>query len=257
MMQVDPMELSSAAVADDAEPSGVAAVDRAFAVLAALGEGDLALAEIARRTGLYKSTILRLIASLERAGFVRRLDDGRYAVGAAPLKLADLYQRGFRLADHVLPVLRRLAAATGETASFYVRDGNGRVCLHRVEGDHPVRAVVREGDRLPLGRGAAGRVLPAFSGATGAGHDAVRDQGYAASMGEVTPDVASIAAPVFDAAGKLVGAVNLSGPAHRFADGAALVDATRRAAAEATKRLGGDAARPNPDPTPRRRRTDI
>lgn len=237
------------------EPSGVAAVDRAFAVLSALGEGEMALADIARRTGLYKSTILRLIASLERAGFVQRRDDGRYAVGAAPLKLAERYQRGFRLADHILPVLRRLAAATGETASFYVRDGNGRVCLHRVEGDHPVRAVVREGDRLPLGRGAAGKVLPAFSGAAGAANDAVRAQGYAISVGEVTPDVASIAAPVFDAAGKLVGAVNLSGPAHRFAENTALIDATRAAAADATKRLGGDGV--PPDPTPRHRRTDI
>lgn len=235
---------------------GVAAVDRAFAVLSALGEDEPTLAEIARRTGLYKSTILRLIASLERAGFARRLDDGRYAVGAAPLRLAERYQRGFRLADHILPVLRRLAAATGETASFYVRDGNGRVCLHRVEGDHPVRAVVREGDRLPLGLGAAGRVLPAFAGAAGAGHDAVRAAGYAVSVGEVTPDVASIAAPAFDAAGKLAGAVNLSGPAHRFADNAKLIDATRAAAADATKRLGGQGAAA-PDTAPRRRRTDI
>lgn len=254
MIQVDAMEMSDAAVAGDAEPSGVAAVDRAFAVLAALGDGDLALADIARRTGFYKSTILRLIASLERAGFVQRRDDGRYAVGAAPLKLAERYQRGFRLADHILPVLRRLAAATGETASFYVRDGNGRVCLHRVEGDHPVRAVVREGDRLPLGRGAAGRVLPAFSGAAGTAHDSVRAQGYAVSMGEVTPDVASIAAPVFDAAGKLAGAVNLSGPAHRFAGNPVLIDATRAAAADATKRLGSDGTS-NPDAVPRRRRT--
>jgi DNA-binding IclR family transcriptional regulator len=239
----------------DMPAAGVAAVDRAFAVLAALGDGELTLAEIARRTGLYKSTILRLIASLERAGFARRRDDGRYAVGAAPLKLAERYQRGFRLADHILPVLRRLAAATGETASFYVRDGNGRVCLHRVEGDHPVRAVVREGDRLPLGRGAAGKILPAFSGAAGAGHDEVRARGYAVSVGEITPDVASIAAPAFDAGGRLAGAVNLSGPAHRLAGNAVLVEATRAAAADATKRLGGNGMS-KPEAAPRRRSTD-
>ena len=57
---------------------GVAAVDRAFAILAAFGPQDrsMTLAELGRRTGLYKSTILRLIESIERAGFLRRTDDG-------------------------------------------------------------------------------------------------------------------------------------------------------------------------------------
>jgi DNA-binding IclR family transcriptional regulator len=243
-----------------ADRSGVAAVDRAFAVLAAWDDDKptLSLADLAARTGFYKSTILRLIASLERAGFVRRLADGRYQIGPAPLWFAGVYQRSFRLADIVLPVLRRLAADTGETASFYVRDGAGRVCLHRVEGEHAVRAVVREGDRLPLGRGAAGRVLLAFAGAAGADYDTVRAQGYAISAGEVTADVASIAAPVFGADGALGGAVNLSGPANRIAAAAQapLIAATRAAAAELTRMLGGTAGAPSARPRPRRRRSD-
>jgi DNA-binding IclR family transcriptional regulator len=91
--------------------SGVAAVERALAILAAYREGDaaLGLADLAQRTGLYKSTILRLIASLERFRFIARLDDGRYQLGPALLHLGSLYQRSLRLEQHVLPALRRLA----------------------------------------------------------------------------------------------------------------------------------------------------
>lgn len=72
--------------------TGVAAVDRAFLILSAFQEGDnpLSLALLARRTGLYKSTILRLMQSLIRAGFVVRLPDGNYVVGPAPSRLAKL-----------------------------------------------------------------------------------------------------------------------------------------------------------------------
>lgn len=72
--------------------TGVAAVDRAFLILSAFQEGDvsLTLAILARRTGLYKSTILRLMQSLIRAGYVIRLPDGNYAVGASAAKLGRL-----------------------------------------------------------------------------------------------------------------------------------------------------------------------
>jgi hypothetical protein len=74
--------------------SGVAAVDRALLILSAFREDDVALslALLARRTGLYKSTILRLLQSLLRAGYVARLPDGNYVIGAEPVRLARMYQ---------------------------------------------------------------------------------------------------------------------------------------------------------------------
>jgi DNA-binding IclR family transcriptional regulator len=70
--------------------SGVAAVDRAMLILSAFREDDapLSLALLARRTGLYKSTILRLLQSLLRGGYVVRLPEGSYVVGPEPLRLA-------------------------------------------------------------------------------------------------------------------------------------------------------------------------
>src|SRR5215470_12149557 len=123
---------------------GVAAVDRAFAILAAFEEADrsLTLAELGRRTGFYKSTILRLIESIERAGYIRRQDDGTYAVGASALHLGRLYQSSFDLDRFLLPVLHELARSAGETASFFVRDRDRRICLRRVEPERSVRIVL-------------------------------------------------------------------------------------------------------------------
>ncbi|TIQ68401.1 MAG: IclR family transcriptional regulator, partial [Mesorhizobium sp.] len=78
-----------------ASTNGVAALDRAIVILDAFATADrsLSLAEIAARTGLYKSTILRLANSLLRGQLLERLDDGRYRVGPATFRLGALYQR--------------------------------------------------------------------------------------------------------------------------------------------------------------------
>lgn len=223
---------------------GVAAVDRAFALLAVLAasQGTLSLAELARASGLYKSTILRLVASLIRAGYVRQYGDGRYGAGSQAMQLARAYQRSFRLDDVLLPVLRQLSRASGETASLFVPDGDARLCLRRIEPDRSIRIALYEGDRLPLGRGSAGRVLSAFAADAPAALASVRDCGWAATQGERDPDAASVSAVVFGDGRRVVGAIALSGPRERFADTrveefvALLLDA----AAHLTAALGGD-----------------
>ena len=86
---------------------GVAAVDRALAVLAAFRRGDtsLSLAELSVRTGLVKSTIMRLAVSLERHGFLVRLHDGSYQLDTEVLRLGVAYQQSFKLETFVLPAL--------------------------------------------------------------------------------------------------------------------------------------------------------
>jgi DNA-binding IclR family transcriptional regulator len=230
------------------EAGGVAAVERALSILDAFddragGDGGLALHEIAARTGLYKSTALRLLASLERFGHVRRTSDGRWRVGPAPLRLASLYKRSFRIADIVLPHLRAMAADLGESASFYVRDRDARLCLHRVDSPRSVRDAVREGDRLPLDRGAGGRVLLAFADGIAAARAAGPEGLVFVSRGERSAETAGVAAPVFGPDGALAGSVNFSGPVHRFDEEAAarMGERVRTVAADVTRQLGGDA----------------
>jgi DNA-binding IclR family transcriptional regulator len=224
--------------------SGVAAVDRALALLDAFRPGDAALelAELAARTGLYKSTILRLAQSLLRHRLLSRREDGRYAIGPAALRLGALYQASHGTAEVLLPLMRALATASGESVAYYVRAGEARICMHRVEGPRALRYAVREGEVLPLDAGAAGHVLAAFGGAAGAGFDAVRARFCHAAAGERDPEIAGIAAPVFAAGGLLAGALTVAGPLSRF-DAAARARIRRpllEAAAEATLGLGGE-----------------
>ncbi|GGH58873.1 transcriptional regulator [Comamonas phosphati] len=221
-----PRKSVTESVADEnAAPGGVAAVDRALSVLAAFRDGDVALslAELADRTRLYKSTVLRLLASLEHGGWVVRQDDGRYAVGPAVSRLHAVYAQSFSLDRLVMPALRALVQATGESAAYHVRQGRDRLCLYRVDSPHPVRDHARAGDLLPLGKGAGGRVLVAFDPELGdwvkkdrAHYARVRANGYEALVGDRHSEIAGISAPVLRKDGELAAALTLTMPVHRY-----------------------------------------
>lgn len=222
------------------------AVDRALSLLAAFRDdgGPLTLTELSARTALHKTTVLRLAASLQRHGYLRRLQDGRYHLGPEPLRLARLYQGSFRLADLVVPALRRLSDATGETSAFFIRDGDDRVCLHRVEPMRVVRATASEGDRWSLDRGASGKILLAFAEPSAKRFADVRQAMHAVSLGERNPEIAAIACPVFGVMGTLSGALSVSGPRERMTPAA--FDRIRpqilSVAVELTETLGGDSS---------------
>ena len=198
----------------------VEAVERALAVLDAFqaDRTEMTLAEIAAATGFYKSTILRLAGSLERSGYLVRAENGVFRLGPAVWRLGSIYRAGFVLGEAVRPQLRRLVEATGETASFYVREGATRVCLFRQNSPHAARHHLDEGSALPLTAGASAHVLLAFSDGKGARTKAVRERGYDTSLGERDPQVAAVAVPVFDLAGHFRGALAVSGLIGRFTE---------------------------------------
>jgi DNA-binding IclR family transcriptional regulator len=198
------------------EDGGVAAVDRALSILDALTDEKTSLAELSKRTGLYKSTVLRLAKSLERFGYVLRSEDGGYRLGSKVLYLGSLYQKHFNTSEIVPPVMRKVADELHEGVSYYVADGEHRVVLHRVEATRAVRDSVHEGDRFPLTNGAAGHVLRAFSGVRGERFDRIRDAMYAASYGERDAETAAVACPVFSHGGRVVAALSVSGPRYRI-----------------------------------------
>jgi DNA-binding IclR family transcriptional regulator len=252
----------TAAHAPSAAPSPPpSSVERALSLLEAFEDGDtaLSLAELARRTGLYKSTILRLIESLERRDFMVRLEDGRYQLGAALVRLGELSKRSTRLGDQVLPVLNRLVETTGESAAFYVRNGNQRFCLFRIDSRRTVRDHIRQGDLLPL-KGAPGRIFLHFdkgvekrSADMSSLPEALRTNPArlvpVMTQGEFDPDLAAVACPVFGAGDALVGVVSLSGPANRFgaAAAAAMGERLLEECQRLTVALGGDLARFGPE----------
>ena len=204
----------------------------------------LTLADIAKRTGLYKSTVLRIARSLEKFGYLLRTEDGTYHLASKVFYLGSIYQRHFRTASIVPPVLRALVDDLREGASFYVRDGDQRICLHRVDSVRSVQHSVHEGARLPLKLGAASHVIRAFEGASGERYDQVRRAFYATSFGERDPEVSAVACPVFSINQRFIGALAVSGPRYRFDDEhvPAIVKSLFRRAAELTAAFGGDAS---------------
>ncbi len=227
-------------VADEqAAYGGVAAVDKAISLLAAYRTDDklLSVTELAQRTRLYKSTVLRLLASLAQGRLVKRSEQGQWSLGPEVARLAANYSASFSLADLLLPEMQRLAAQTRESVSFHVRQGDRRLVLLRVDSPQLLRDHVRAGDVLPLNRGAGGRVLMAFSGAKGRLYEQVRLDGYLMLVGDRAPGLVGIAAPVWNAQPALIGALTLTGPEQRMQP--AFVGALRQSAAALTHQLGG------------------
>jgi DNA-binding IclR family transcriptional regulator len=193
---------------------GVSAVDRALAVLTAFrrGDGAVSLADLARRTGLVKSTIMRLAVSLEQYRLLARLPDGSYRLDAETLRLGTAYQQAFNLSDHVAPALGELATRTGETASFYVRHGDERLCLFRVESANPIRMHVQPGDTRPMDKSAIAQVLRKYADTLPLPHDNLP----LFTSGITDPHSAALAMPVFGIGDTLVGALSISGPVSRL-----------------------------------------
>src|SRR6478672_2201116 len=193
---------------------GVSAAERALAVLSAFrrGDGALSLAELAQRTGLVKSTIMRLAVSLQRYRLLARMPDGSYRLDAETLRLGTAYQQAFSLADHVMPTLEQLAAKTGETASFYVRHGDERLCLFRVESANPIRMHVQPGDTRPMDKSAIAQVLRKYADTLPLPDDNLP----LFTSGITDPHSAALAMPVFGIGDTLVGALSISGPVSRL-----------------------------------------
>ncbi|PWI58093.1 IclR family transcriptional regulator [Sulfoacidibacillus thermotolerans] len=216
----------------------VRAVERALDILLCFGnDRDLGLTEIASRVSLHKSTVHRLLASLEAKGFVQRHQQSeRYRLGWVVLELASQMFQSDDLVARVLPAMTELRDQIGETVSLYVRSGIERIRIQAVEGIHPVRRVANIGKRFPLYVGASGKVLLAFSDeqlldelrSLGAfpeeldlaelrRHcDQIRSQGYAVSIEEREVGAAAVAAPIFDRQHKCIAALSISGPADRY-----------------------------------------
>lgn len=229
------------------EPSGVGVVDKVAAVFAAVSSGPASLAELVARTGLPRPTAYRLATALETHRLLSRDSAGRFVLGPWLGELGDLARAGApdRLRFAAGGVLESLRDSTGESAQLYRREGNARRCLASAEPRSGLRDTVPAGAVLPITAGSGAQVLlawepaervsPLLPGASFSARTlaAVRRRGWAASVAEREPGVASVSAPVRDATGSVIAAVSVSGPLDRLtrSPGARHADAVVAAAA--------------------------
>jgi len=235
-----PKKPTTSSLADEqAAPGGAAAVDKAVAILAAFRSNDkqLSVTELAERTRLYKSTVLRALASLAHGRLVQRTPEGLWGLGPEIARLAAIYSESFSLEDILMPEMRRLMEKTLESVAFHVRQDDRRLVLYRVDSPHVLRDHVKSGDLLPLDRGAGGRILMAYGDADGDLYDQIRQDGYVVITGDRVPGLVGISAPVWRGKGELVGALTLTTLEQRFQP--EFVDELRRSARVLTEQLGG------------------
>ena len=196
----------------------VTAVARALSILTAFGGDELflPLAELARRTGMHKPTVLRLARTLAADRFLVRREDGAWRLGPAVGWMGSRYQAQFDLDSAIEPILRRLSEATGESASFFVFEANLRSCLMRCDATPGVKSQIRSGEVLPLDRGSAGRVILAALGEPGDLYERIRRRGFHVTRGERNPTIASVSAAVRGRHGVVLGSVSTAGPVERL-----------------------------------------
>jgi DNA-binding IclR family transcriptional regulator len=236
--------------------SGVGVLDRCAAILGAVETGARSFTDIVEATGLTRPTTHRLILGLEDHGFLVHVGGFGYVLGPRLLALATTAMQELPLRELAHPSLERLARSTGESAQLYVRDGDRRICVATAESESELRTIVDIGASLPLTQGSAGKVFLAWGSERDEAllRDAVergdrlaqqvatvRRRGWAESVAERAPGVASVSAPVFGPQGALLAAVSVSGPASRLGQLRAkrYAPAVVEAAREIEKALGG------------------
>ena len=209
------MASTSLATSSEGVPQGPAlrgstrTVERALALLSVvITDSPISLTECARRTALPASTALRLLRTLEQAGFASRDDEGSFLAGPRMIQLGATAVGRHELIRLAAPALDRIVAVTGESAYLAVR-GVGKTALYvaQSEGTHSVRHTSWVGRSVPLVGLAVGRVL--------AGD--VPAEGYVAERDRLEPDVTAIVAPIRYPGG-VIGALSVLGPTYRIDD---------------------------------------
>ena len=207
--------------------SGVGVLDKAAVVLAALESGPATLASLVQATGLARPTAHRLAVALEHHRLVARDMQGRFMLGPRLGELASAAGED-RLLAAAGPVLARLRDITGESAQLFRRQGEFRVCVSAAERPSGLRDTIPVGSQLTMQAGSAAQILLAWEDPdrlhrglqearfSATALSAIRRRGWAQSVGEREPGVASVSAPVRSPSGKVVAAVSVSGPLERL-----------------------------------------
>lgn len=218
--------------------AGLRLVEKAVEVLDLLAvEGELTVAQLADRTGEPRSSLYRLIGSLEKLDFVEPGSlRGAFRLGVHVLRLGAATFSGLDERSRAIPVMTRIRDETGLTAYLLVRRGRQAICVERLEGLRVASLALQVGGSLPLHAGAAPRALLAFGPEeawqeyadgselqlfTTKTPDSAkrlvevlakeRRLGVTVSDGDVTNGIAAVGAPIYDHHGQVKAAISVSG----------------------------------------------
>jgi DNA-binding IclR family transcriptional regulator len=218
----------------------VQSLERAFAILDEVARRPAGVTAIAERVRLPKSTVARLLATLEDVEAVERFDGSRWRIGPGVAALTTAVSPERNLISVTRPFLADLVAELGEDAGLGLPDGNEILYVDQVESDNPVQVRDWTGTRAPMHAVPSGLVLLAewpedALAAYLVGElvaltrhtitdptelrsrlAEVRERGHAWGLEEFAEGIDSVAAAVRDARGNAIAAIHVHGPAYRF-----------------------------------------
>ncbi len=224
--------------ADALEKHRIPVIDRMMSILGLMEARPMGLSirEFVQALELPRTTVYRILNSLESHGMVRRSSEGDYVLGARLLTLSskvvsDILQ--YDLAAISTPHLQRFTAETGQSSKISVVDNGNVLVLAAVQGTREYALAVWPGQHLPIHAGAAGKVLlaympedevdrlmaadlPGYTGRTLTDRARLRKElakirrtGWAMDKGEYAASINALAAPVLDRSGKVVAAMSV------------------------------------------------
>lgn len=250
------------------EYATVESVKRALGILGLFeDEQELGLVEIGQRLNLSKSSVHRLLKTLEEKGYICQEPETRkYKLGIRVLQLGLNMLNNIDLRAAALPVMKKLVSVVGETTALVILSGREGICIEKIDSPHRIRIFTEVGRIIPLYYGAMGKAILAnqpdevieevlkenaenIKKAPLYCHNPqlivedlqrIREAGYAFSSGEITTGAASVAAPVRNHRGNVIACLSCAGPATRFSSVklTEIISLVRESADELSKLLG-------------------
>jgi DNA-binding IclR family transcriptional regulator len=224
---------------------------------------SLTLQEIADRIDLPKSTAFRIVQSLEKSGYLVRLEDQQYCLSFRFLRLAGLVKSTLSIREIARPIMVELANESKETVSLHTIISRNRVCIDAVSTASALRSVVQPGEQVPLLAGSASKVLmaylpkkeltPLLSSIAKATKRTqtdltselakIREAGFSVSHGERLLGVSAVSAPIMDVNETVEYCLSLGGPSVRIqANEKAFVKLLVAASLDISRQFGGKVA---------------
>lgn len=219
-------------------------IKRAFKVLSSfsVNEKELGITDLSKRLKIHKSTIHRILVTLEDENIIiKNKTTQKYTLGMKLFELGNIAKEQIEIRKYAFTIMEDLAKKTGESIDLNILIDDMRVSVEKIDSHHDLRRIIQLGKSLPLYCGGSGKVILAFlpdkeidriinnSKLSALGPNTITDpvilkkhlkeirkKGYALSFEERVLGSSSIAAPVLDYQGYAIASISISAPITRL-----------------------------------------
>jgi DNA-binding IclR family transcriptional regulator len=246
-------------------------LDKALTLLAYFNSDRrvIGLSELSRLSNMPKSTVYRMLSTLQGHGFVSKVSimgkDNQYKLGLRFLEYGKLVTEDLEIRTIALPYMEKLRDKLNEAVQLIVRDNDEAMYVEKLECNQFIRLYTRTGRRAPLYGGACPRAILTFlpddeikrildsvplvkiTEGTIVNKEKLlkiieedRVRGYTISYGELEPETIAIGAPIFDHMGDVAASISVAGPDRRFTEKEMpyLIDEVLKTTREISRALG-------------------